>query len=651
MNNRIRTLMLTALLPLLAVSCLQLDPEEGSSPENGNNTEDPFASMNIDDTFDYATEQEILVDLTAPEFLSNAVFQLYTLKNGNDSLFIGKGTFDQNGQFRKKYTVAVDNDSLIVRSQYLGMIDRVSIAIRNQSASHSYLESYQGMGETGVAKKPVSTRKARASVAGANTFNYGDTYNGQGVPDNLAFADVVDQTFLDDVNASLPEYKPVPTFNPDYLNDDNETRVVLTKEADVWVTYVTEGAGYRNALGYYTYTLGNAPESANEIEHTIIFPNVSNSGSGGGLLPGDRVYLGRFPANTVVEWFLVSDGWNGSAVGNGRGIKYGNPDFNSESTPEKRKHLVALWDEARNRNILSFEDLDRDGPSDDDFNDAIFYARYNPVDAVDTSLYQKSKAAVDSDGDGINDNLDDFPFDPNAAFQNYSPSNNSVGTMVYEDLWPNQGDYDFNDLVVGYSFELVANADNRVSRIEASFEIENIGGALENGFALFFDLDPDLVESVEGQVINSNYLTLNANGTEAGLQADETVIFVIDNAIDAEGETIDLTITFNTPQSTEDLGSVPFNPFMVVNEDRTREVHLPDSPPTSRAAYLGEEDDYSDPQMGRYYKSERNLPWAMNLFGDFQAPPERIPIIIQYPRFELWANSGGTQALDWYSND
>jgi hypothetical protein len=32
----------------------------------------------------------------------------------------------------------------------------------------------------------------------------------------------------------------------------------LTAEADVWVTFVSEGAGYRNVLGFYTYT-GTAP--------------------------------------------------------------------------------------------------------------------------------------------------------------------------------------------------------------------------------------------------------------------------------------------------------------------------------------------------------------------------------------------------------
>lgn len=671
--KRITRPIFLALLPLLAVSCLSIEEGElTETPEESVDPNDPFASLQIDDSFNFETEQEVLIDLRAPDFLSNATFRLYTLENGRDSLYIGRGTFNENGRFLKKYTMAAVTDSLIVRSDYLGLVDRVSTEVINQQASYNYVPHYENMGQTGTAAKPtvgkVAPATARVSgeakidqlggvVSSATGFNYLDTYNDAGVPDNLAFADVVDQTFLDDVNASLPEYKPVPTDNPDYLANGNVSKVVLEKEADVWVTYIAEGAGYRNSLGYYTYTVGNKPNSIEEIEHKIIFPNVSNVGSGGGLNPGDRVYLGRFPSNTVVEWFLVSNGWYGSEVvdrwspGSSYGVKYGDPDFNRETTAEKRKHLVALWDDVRKINVLGFEDLNRDAGSDDDFNDAIFYARFNPVDAVDTSVYQKTKAAVDTDNDGVNDNLDDFPYDPDAAFENYSPSENSAGKMVYEDLWPSKGDYDFNDLVVAYSFNLIANADNLVTRIEGSFEIENIGGYLENGFALFFPIDPSKVQEVTGQVIKGNFLTLNANGTEAGMQADETVIFVIDNAIDNEGETIDLTITFTEPIPAEDLGAVPFNAFMIINENRDTEVHLPDMAPTSKAAHFGEKDDYSDPNIGRYYKSRRNLPWAMNIFTNFEPPAERIPIIIQYPRFEVWANSGGTQAQDWYSKE
>ena len=103
-----------------------------------------------------------------------------------------------------------------------------------------------------------------------------DTFNSSGVPDNLVFSDVIEQNLLDDINASLPESSPggIPVSNPDYLAG-KETNLIITKEADVWVTFVSEGAGYRNVLGYYTYPLDQEPTSISEIQpHYVIFPNV-----------------------------------------------------------------------------------------------------------------------------------------------------------------------------------------------------------------------------------------------------------------------------------------------------------------------------------------------------------------------------------------
>ncbi|MEP4949007.1 MAG: DUF4842 domain-containing protein, partial [Flavobacteriaceae bacterium] len=197
-------------------------------------------------------------------------------------------------------------------------------------------------------------------------------------------------------------------------------------------------------------------------------------------------------------------------------------------------------------------------------------------------------------------------------------------------------------------YNLITNASNKVTSIEGTFQIENIGGAFENGFGLFFPIDPSFVESVQGQLINADFINLNANGTESGTAVDETVIFVVGNAITMEGDTIQLVIDLNTPVSYADLGEVPFNPFLISNGDRAKEIHLPDFKPTTKAGFLGTSSDDSNPSENRYYKTSANLPWALNIFDDFVPPQELVPINIEYPKFENWANSGGTQDLDWY---
>ena len=54
----------------------------------------------------------------------------------------------------------------------------------------------------------------------------------------------------------------------------------------------------------------------------------------------------------------------------------------------------------------------------------------------------------DTDNDGIIDFYDEYPDDPDKAYDTYTPSIYGWGTYAFEDLWPNQGDYDFNDLVI-----------------------------------------------------------------------------------------------------------------------------------------------------------------------------------------------------------
>lgn len=610
--------------------------------------DDPLASLNVSASFDYPTSKNVNLVLDAPDFLKGATFSIHGKIGQQDSLSLGKGTFDELGHFEKQLTVAARLDSLLIYTNYIGLIDNVRLPVTSEEVAFDYAQFYQRDGSSG---KQTSRPKRMSFSNMANVdYTFIDTFDSSGVPDNLAFADIIQQNLLDDINASLPENVPggIPVSNPDFLAG-KETSLIITEEADVWVTFVSEGAGYRNVLGYYTYTLGNEPATVDDIaEHRVIFPNVSFLGSGGGLIPGDRVYLGRFPANTVISWFLAANGWFGSGVSDGNGVYYSNPDFNPESTEATRTHMVLLYDEVRELTLLGFEDLRRDVATDDDFNDAVFYAKANPPEAVQVGNFAAIEAANDADGDGINDELDDFPFDPDKAFNNFLPSVNSTGKLVYEDLWPSQGDYDFNDLALDYSFNLIANGDNLVTSIDASFTIENIGGSLHNGFAFVLPIDPNSVESIEGQNLNGGYETVATNGTETGTNSNETVVIVAGDCFDLEGQTINITIDFTTPIDPSALGDVPFNAFLIANLERAKEIHLPDLLPTSKAGFLGTGDDFSDATIGRYYKTETNLPWALNIYEGFEAPPENIPITLQYPRFVNWANSGGTQDLDWY---
>ena len=277
----------------------------------------------------------------------------------------------------------------------------------------------------------------------------------------------------------------------------------------------------------------------------------------------------------------------------------------------------------------------------------------------------------DSDGDGCTDDVDDYPTDPTRCLDNYYPAN-GYGTLAYEDLWPAKGDYDFNDLVCDYKFQMVTNSSNNIVEVFGTFIIKAFGAGFENGFG--FQLANDNIFnsdiSVTGYDLQEGYITLNGNGTEAG-QSIPTII-VYDNSFNLmphPGQGIGVNTDPPAPYVIPDTISVymditdniytlaqldipNFNPFIIVNLERGVEVHLPNYEPTDLVdeSYFGTFEDDSDLSIDRYYKTENNLPWAINIYESFEYPEERVEIIATYLHFVEWAESGGTLFTDWYNN-
>ncbi|MGH1385077.1 DUF4114 domain-containing protein [Kordia sp.] len=232
----------------------------------------------------------------------------------------------------------------------------------------------------------------------AQSYQYLGEFTSNGTPLYLETpGDNVSVETQEMISNSLPESYPVPDYNPHYISSGYDTNLSINQTADVWVTFISEGAGYRNVLGFYTYDLDNPPTTAPSNEDiTIIFPNASALGSGGGLQVGDKVKIGTFEAGTGIGWVLLANAWSSSAgtVGTGLWKLYSNPDFNPEAQENLRYHNVLLNDPDNERVILGFEDIRRDyGSCDNDFNDAIFYVTANPYTALKTTNYADVESA------------------------------------------------------------------------------------------------------------------------------------------------------------------------------------------------------------------------------------------------------------------
>jgi LruC domain-containing protein len=570
------------------------------------------------------------------------------------------GTFisDSNGKIEVKLNLPATQDSLYLKTKYIGLESEAGFAIKGLTASYNY-----GEGNTLKSAPVIFQTKA------AFPFTFMGTFTSGGVPNYLEPSrDKITQGLLDSINASLPEYIHLPVSHPQYLKTGNEANIILSELADVWITFVGEGAGYTNSIGYYTYNSATPPLSIKDIsKFTIIFPNASLGGSGGSMTSGDKVKLGRFPSGTGIGWFIVANGWNGTGVVNPP-TYFSDPELNPETLLANRQHTVLLYNNLRGLLLLGFEDQIRNTAtsSDEDFNDALFYITANPVKAVDVINVPTIDAPGDIDKDGVTNTFDEFPNDPLRAYTNYYPSALDYTSLLVEDLWPSFGDFDFNDLVVDCQYENVTNAASNIVDMYIKVKVRAIGAGFNNGFGIELPVAPSVVSSV---TLTDQSGVVKNIGVEAG-QSKAVVIAFDDaytvlpsmgggtgvNVIPGNGyrtpADIVLHITFTTPQAPATLSNAPFNPFVFVNGDRTKEIHLGNFKPTSKAssAFFGQADDYSNPATSTYYKSKNNLVWMLEVPSSFAYNIETKDILKAYLKFGAWAESGGTLFKDWYKD-
>ena len=54
---------------------------------------------------------------------------------------------------------------------------------------------------------------------------------------------------------------------------------------------------------------------------------------------------------------------------------------------------------------------------------------------------------------------------------------NGWGTLMFEDLWPAYGDFDFNDFVVNYKIQLYMQNKNKVDAMLIGVRVKAVGGS------------------------------------------------------------------------------------------------------------------------------------------------------------------------------
>lgn len=339
----------------------------------------------------------------------------------------------------------------------------------------------------------------------------------------------------------------------------------------------------------------------------------------------------EFPAGVAIGFFLQPNGFsnnNGTIENPVKGnawnaTKYSSPNLNYQG----EKRTIALLDAISTQMVtIGFED-----GKDNNFSDATFYLDIEQKDAVEKNT------------------IPDLP-DENAP----TPDDNvqtTFGTLTYEDKWPEEGDYDMNDVMIDYESTIYKTLEtNKITKIIDKFTPRHNGGIYNNGFGYqltnitYTDVKSITIEGPERSTFIGN------DNMESGQTYPTVLLF--DNIKNVIGKTY--TVTIEIANADYNKLIPPYNPFIICSTDqgRGKEVHLVNYPPTDKADnnLWSTGEDASQPEHNLFYVSNDNMPFAIHLpdVKDFPVPAEKVRITTAYPGFAEWVRSSGAQNKDWY---
>jgi LruC domain-containing protein len=648
-------------LVLALVSILVSCQKDNSTPADSKTNSNKIAP----DGFNFSTFKKVDVSIrllsNIDEPIKSTIVDIYSTYSGEILL---RGLTDENGYFKSSVNIPAYMETLLINPKNPGLSQGVKGLIVNNAMTCTI------GGKTGLSGNAIRTSSTgktfynQGSKIFATSYNYMGSYDASGRPLSylMPVKGTVSANLLSYLASALPNQQSVPVNNPQFVSDNATEHLNIVQLSDVWITFVAEGAGNLNSIGFYTYPTNNPPATVNDItEVKLLFPNASAVGTGGTMEAGDKVHIGQYPAGTSIGFVLFSFGWQGGNIVHVNNPKYySESKFNPESTSALKAHTVLLNYSQENQFVIGFEDVNRnDVTCDHDFNDVILYATSNPVVGISPTGVPTIGPAPDTDGDGVYDNNDEFPTDPARAYTSYYPSKNTRGTLAFEDNWPAKGDYDMNDLVVKYRYSYIHNSSNKVVDMAGDFVVDNAIASFTNGLGIQLPIAPGLITNVTGQRLADNYISVNANKTESG-QA-KAVIIPFDNhktlmsnagSMNGAKDTVKVKFSFTSPLSISALLGAPYNPFLISNKTRGVEVHLAGYLPTDKAnlALFGTQHDNTIPANNKYYLSAQNWPWALSFTEAFSYPKEGAAINEAYLHFGEWATSGGVLYTDWYQN-
>lgn len=465
----------------------------------------------------------------------------------------------------------------------------------------------------------------------------------------------------------------------EFINTDD---IWMREAGPISVTFLGQNTCFNNSVGYYYYSEGNKPASLKDANIILIFPNTQdgmweksnntnktnfNTIPSTGLKRNTTVQLKYypniaegskegatdiFPEGTRIGLVLACNAFSNRV----ELVKNTQVKNRSTTTPGLSLNHEGKVIEGETRSVIFRVDKDvfvgfEEYKDDKNFTDCVLSINTIPSDAL---VVEKVIS---------NEDLQ-------------ITSTKSAAVYAFEDLWPYQGDYDFNDVIVDYQRETIFTQGKKIAESFILKTYQNIAGNQNglgvqinktgSGYSSDFESQGSmscLIKKKGSDVyepVELAYEPMSVDGNKR-----KPVYLITDNVQENMGAEYKLTYTFNyAVEPNKDLG-IDILPFIYRNLDNGKrwEVHIAKEKPTFKMdeSLFGMGDDASRINSDYCFirKGGKQYPFAIRLEGAtvnnitplLNPANERKSIDTIYPGYKTWCDKyGNQQYADWYKS-
>lgn len=647
---------------------------------------DPSAKVNEEiksyNDFDFSTSQQVDLKVNYTQLgvaKSQIFFEVYAENplefNGEsyqmkeNALSLYGGYTDSEGAFNKTITLPAYAKNLYIVTPAFYATQLLTATVSSGQAVATDATTKAITRATGTAGKLTTDLPSTLKANYNNTF-WGsdwrtwlgsfDSYSGH--PSYIMAKSPFETSEIQGLYEAVANSVNISKSCPENLRASKDLE--LTKDSPVSITMLGGNTCWNSSLGYYYYT-GAAPTSSKGLNIILLFPNTQdgqwtnnktaasvyvgvNRGESVQLMYYPNIATGSnadatetFPKGTKIGFVLVTNSWYNQVSGFTGDKKFfgcTTPGLGTQNKDSKNRHVALFqYESAKMKTypIVSFEDYN----NDQNFSDVAFALNPNNV-------------------------FQDLP-----VVKENTTETKSV--YAFEDLWPEKGDYDMNDVLTVYTYEKTFKTsyksetsseilDKKLIKENLTFKTFQNYAANNNGLAFRLKTNQTNKPTVTCSICNAGGTEFQSTTYTTEADGDYTIYLLTDNVKTNMGAQYRVTLDYgDTGKGNTD--EVVVKPFIYKNEDGGRwEVHVPYEAPTSKmiTSYFGTTENYNTIKAGNlWYLSSATYPFAFCLEGCtetdiaplLKSSNEKTPIDQLYSKFMGWVNPLTRAAnTDWY---